>query len=454
MRSIRSRLLLGLLGGMLIAQMLVYLMVYSRIEDEIDDLFDSELERSAIALVHGQSRLPVVPTRHGVENPQEAMVFSIWNGPPDKLQLQSETRAGLPRSPPLGFSKVTLQHERWRLFAVRSGSRFVVVAQPAYVRHVAAKRISVRLLLPTLAVVPVAGLMIFLAVSFGLRPLTRISSDLGSRSHRDLSPIATKRWPPEFAPVVHALNELMRRLADAIAAQRNFIADAAHELLTPLTALRLQARLLARADLPDRRREVLSELQGGVSRALQLARQLLTLARHGVDAADHSMSEIDLVALVHKVVAIHRPVAEAKSLQTQTIADKTCLIVGSEEGLSTMISNLVENAIKYTDAGVVRVSLESGPGGIVLQIEDSGPGIPPEERERVFDRFYRRPGQVAGGSGLGLAIAREIATRHGASITLHSSVALGGLAVRVELNARSKAADHQDPRDKSLSRVA
>jgi two-component system, OmpR family, sensor kinase len=449
MRSIQGRLLLGLLGGMLIAQMLVYLMVYSRIEDEIDDLFDGELERSAMALVNGQSRLPVVPARRGVENPQEGMAVSIWSGP--QTQFQSARLEGLPHGTPLGFSKITLLQQRWQLFAAQSGGRFVVVAQPVHVRHVAAERISLRLLLPTLAVVPIAGFMIFLAVSFGLRPLARISSDLGSRSHRDLSPIATEQWPPEIAPVVRALNELMLRLAGVIAAQRNFIADAAHELLTPLTALRLQAHLLARADASERRREVLAELQGGVSRALQLARQLLTLARHGADAADHSLTEIDLEDLVRKVVAVHRPVADAKSLQTQIIVAATCVILGSEEGLSTMVSSLVENAIKYTDVGVVRVSLEAGASGIVLEIEDSGPGIPPEERARVFDRFYRRPGQQAGGSGLGLAIAREIATRHGASITLHSSRALGGLAVRVEFNVSGREAARPG---RSLSRVA
>lgn len=451
MRSIRSRLLLGLLGSMLIAQMLIYAMVYARIEDEIDDLFDGELERSAFALSSGAGILPVAPRQRKVVNPQEGMVVAVWEGPLMRVQPRSARLPGVSPATPLGFSKLTIGRRRWRLFAARSGGRFIVVAQPADVRGSAARQISLRLLLPSLAVVPIAGLMIWLAVSFGLRPLMRITAELCSRSHRDLSPIGSQRLPTDIAPVVHALNDLMLRVGQVIAAQRSFIADAAHELLTPLTALRLQAHLLARADSPGRQREVLSELQGGVSRTLQLARQLLTLARHGADAADRSMAEVDLEQIVRKVVAIHQPLAEARSIRTQVIAASSCVITGHEEALGTMVSSLVENAIKYTDSdGAVRVRLEAGAGRIVLEVEDSGPGIPPEERERVFDRFYRRPGNTASGSGLGLAIAREIATRHGATITLHTSDCLGGLAVRVELDMNGKAGHL----DSSLSRVA
>lgn len=435
MSSIRGRLLFALLGSLLIAQMLTYMMVYARIEDEIDDLFDGELERSALS---GTALLPVTVSRPGVVNPEEGMVVSIWEGSQARPTYQSARLEGLSRAIPTGFSKLRINGRSWHLFAVRSATRFVVVAQPGDVRHVAAHRITLRLFLPSLAVVPLAGLMILVAVSFGLRPLVRITSDLSARSHRDLSPLPTRRLPTDIAPVVHALNDLMVRMDSIIRAQRNFIADAAHELLTPLTALRLQAQLLARVELRGREREVLSELQGGVARTLQLARQLLTLARHGGDAADRRVAEIDLEGMVRRVIAIHRSVAEAKAIRVEVMAQGECVILGSEEALSTMVSSLIENAIKYTGReGAVRASLQMLPGAAVLEIEDSGPGIPPAERERVFDRFYRRPGQTESGSGLGLSIAREIAVRHGASITLGSSKDLGGLCARVELGGAS-----------------
>ncbi len=246
MRSIRARLVFGLLGSMLIVQILIYLLIYARIEDEIDDLFDGALERSALAYSTGAALLPVSTPRREVENPQEGMVISIWGDSPTHPQFQSGKLDGVSRATPAGFSKAMIDNRQWRLFGAQSGNRFVVAAQPADVRNVAAHQITVRILLPSLAVMPIAGLMILLAVSFGLRPLVRITSELRTRSHRDLSPIDAGRLPPDISPVVHALNELMQRMGRIIAAQRNFIADAAHELLTPLTALRLQAQLLAR----------------------------------------------------------------------------------------------------------------------------------------------------------------------------------------------------------------
>jgi two-component system OmpR family sensor kinase len=227
-----------------------------------------------------------------------------------------------------------------------------------------------------------------------------------------------------------------------------------------LTALRLQADLLARNSLPERQREVLVELQGGVARTLRLARQLLTLARQEADAAGQNMTAVDLERLVRKVAAIHQPVADVKGIRTELVAQAGCVVTGGEEALSTLMSNLVENAIKYTEEGSVRVSLVRSSEAILLEIEDSGPGIPAEERERVFDRFYRRPGDRASGSGLGLAIAREIATRHGAVITLLSSRALGGLCARVtfdvseppDVAARGAAGSSADARQGCLIR--
>ena len=438
MKSIRARLLIGLLGSMLIVQVLTYLLIYARTEDEIDDLFDGALERSALAYSTGTSLLPVSTPHRSVEDPQEGMVISIWGDSPARPEFQSGKLGGLSRDMPAGFSKAMIDGRQWRLFGARSGNRFVVAAQPADVRNVAARKITIRILWPTLAGVPIAGLMIWMAVSFGLRPLMRMTSDLRARSHRDLSPIDPDRFPPDISPVVRALNELMHRLGNIIAAQRDFIADAAHELLTPLTALRLQTQLLARADMPRRQRDMLCELQAGVSRTLQLARQLLTLARHGADAEDRPQEPLDLEKVVHTVMAVHRPLAQAKAIRTEIAARGGCIITGSEEALNTMVSNLVENAIKYTGMdGVVRIGLHPVAGGVSLEIEDSGPGIPAGERERVFDRFYRRSGNTANGCGLGLAIAREIATRHGASISLQSSASLGGLKACVGFAAPS-----------------
>jgi two-component system OmpR family sensor kinase len=438
-RSIRARLLIGLLGGMLVVQLAIYLLIYTRIEDEIDELFDAELERSALAVVPGPGMLlPVAPPQHKVDNPLAGMVIVVWGESGETPIFQSEPLQDVSRSTPLGFSKILIGNQRWRLFASRSGKQLVIAAQPRQVHITAARQITLRTLLPSLSMLPLAGLMIWLAVYFGLQPLGRITSELRLRSHRDLSPLDAARLPSDIVPVVQALNDLMLRLSEAISKQRQFIADAAHELLTPLTAVRLQAQMLARAEGQTRQQEAMAELQGGVSRALKMARQLLTLARHDAGADVQPIASVDLATIVAQVVAIHMPLAATKSICIQADTVQSAYVSGNEDALNTLAANLVENAIKYSESGgVIRIRLRQRAGLVSLEVEDSGPGIPPEDRERVFDRFYRRVESTESGSGLGLAIARDIARQHQTTILLDSSNDLGGLKACVSFGVTS-----------------
>ncbi len=432
MRSIRARLLIGLLASVLAVQLIMYLLIYARIEDEIDDLFDGELERSALSAGSLAPHTFIPTPVRKVENPQEEMVVSVFHASDGVPAYQTHPLNGIPRSTPTGFSKLILDGRDWRLFGSAVGGQFVVAAQPADVRDRAARRITLRSLLPSLGALPLAALMIWIAVAYGLQPLVRITQDLRKRSHRDLLPLDVSRLPPDIAPLAEALNDLMGRLAGIIATQRRFIADAAHELLTPLTALRLQAQMLARSKSPSRQQEAMAELQGGVSRTLQLARQLLTLARHDAEGEGADETQVDLATVIQRVVSIHLPLAAEKALQTEVGIQESAVVLGNEEALSILVSNLIDNSIKYTERdGRLLISLIPASTGAELKIEDSGPGIPVEERERVFDRFYRRRDTVVTGNGLGLAIAKEIAVRHGASIVLESSEALGGLSARI-----------------------
>jgi two-component system OmpR family sensor kinase len=423
-RSIRTRLLLGLLAGVVLAQVFIYILIYSRIEDEIDDLFDSELERSAwVANANGALASTPLPDRR-VENPQQDMVVAVWSGsaaPPADFQ----------NAPP-GFSKRVIGARQWRLYALSEGDSHVVSAQPADIRDIAARKITLRAIGPSMAVLPPAALMIWLVVVYGLRPLVRITQDLRRRSHRDLSPIEVAALPPDLLPVAHALNELMQRLSETINTQRTFIADAAHELLTPLTALKLQSQLLARSKSPVRQIEAMAELQGGISRTLKLAQGLLTLARHDSEAGSHYGGTFDLSSAVRDSVSIHMPLAQEKHLTVHTQGLAETVVRGDLEAVAVLSSTLIDNAVKYSDyGGKVRIGIHVEDARTELRIEDSGPGIPQDERERVFDRFYRRRDVLASGNGLGLAIAKDIATRCGALIALGSSADLGGLKASV-----------------------
>ncbi len=430
MKSLRARLLLGLLAGVFVTQVALYLFIYARIEDEIDDLFDAELQRSALsAEANGRPAVSPLPDRK-VENPQQDMIVATYPESGSDANPQ-DALLGIVRSIPPGFSKRMLHDRQWRLFTVVDGGKRTIAAQPADIRDIAARKITLRALGPSLAVLPLSAVLIWLAVSYGLRPLTRITRALRDRSQRDLSPLEVAGLPPDLQPVALALNELMHTVAQTISRQRTFIADAAHELLTPLTAMKLQSQMLARAKTPDRVRESMAELQNGISRTLQLAQGLLTLARHESEADLRHTETFNLSEAVRTSLSIHVPLAEEKRLQLDIGRFDDVLVRGNAEASAILSSTIIDNAVKYTErAGRVRIGIHARPRA-ELRIEDSGPGIPAEDRERVFDRFYRRRDALAGGSGLGLAIAKEIAARCQATIVLDSSEQLGGLKVSV-----------------------
>jgi signal transduction histidine kinase len=231
--------------------------------------------------------------------------------------------------------------------------------------------------------------------------------------------------------MVTELNALLLRLGEAIEAQRRFTADAAHELRSPLTALQLQIGVVARAADTEERREALDALRGGVRRASRLVDQLLALEQVAPDAAQPAAEPVSLGDIVTETMAELEPLAEAKRIQLKLAAMSPATVTGREAPLRTLVRSLADNALRYTPAGgEVCFALRTESGGAVLEIADTGPGIPPAERERVFDRFYRLPDSATEGSGLGLSIAKRIADAHGARITLGDAPG-GGLKVSV-----------------------
>jgi len=236
--------------------------------------------------------------------------------------------------------------------------------------------------------------------------------------------------------MVTELNALLGRLREAIETQKRFTEDAAHELRSPLTALQLQIQLVERARTPGELREALDALRSGAKRASHLVEQMLTMARLEPEAAHEAAAAVDLEAVAASVVAELEPLAEAKGVAVRLERVAPAFVNGQAQALHTLSRNLLDNAIRYTPAGGrVTLQVRTQDGHAVLQVEDTGPGIPAEERERAFDRFYRLPGTGTQGSGLGLAIVKHIADAHRAEISLGEADQGKGLRVTVRFHA-------------------
>ncbi|HET9023212.1 MAG TPA: ATP-binding protein, partial [Burkholderiaceae bacterium] len=289
------------------------------------------------------------------------------------------------------------------------------------------------LLLPVLVILPLLGVLGWWIVGRGLAPLASLADSLTRRAPTSLEPMPVLESPEEVQPLVRSLNDLLARLGDAFDTQRRFAADAAHELRTPLTALTLQIQLARRAESPEERAVALDRLEQGVKRATRLVQQLLTMARLDPDAARPATS-FDLAAVAASVVEEKKPLAEQQHLSL-SLAAVPVTLSGQEDALRILIANLVDNALRYTPpGGSVQVRIGPEGGQAHVEVADTGPGIAEEERERVFDRFYRGRHAPGGGSGLGLAIVRQIVTLHGGAIALDRSPS-GGLLVSARFPA-------------------
>ena len=431
MRSIRRELLVWLLLGIALAVAAAAVGTYWRARDEANALFDYQLKEMAASLT--DAPFAAVPAGAGTMGAgSDAMVVQIWDRNGVQLFL-SQPRRVLPQNAQLGFTTLSTDSGPWRVFSALAAEQVVQIAQPMSARRELAASMALRTIMPLLAVLPFLAILIWFTIARGLKPLDRVAAAVARRSPTLLEPLPETDLPREVQPLVGALNDLLSRLSHTLDAQRAFVADAAHELRTPLTAVHLQAQLAERATTDAERAAALTELKGGLERATRLVEQLLTLAREEPGVSEVPPASVDLVALARDVIADLAPLAGAKGIDLGLSSTAPSMVQGDADALRTLISNLVDNAIRYTPAGGrVDVALAADAGSVVLTVRDSGPGIAVEDRERVFDRFYR--GSGAGGirgSGLGLAIVKQIAEHHGAGVELGTGIDGRGLGVTV-----------------------
>ncbi|MGH6608977.1 MAG: ATP-binding protein [Burkholderiaceae bacterium] len=426
--------LTALLGALLGAGLIAAVATYVSARGEVDRLLDEELRQIALSL-RDHAQLDVSRLQGTGDDPELRALVQIWDPAFDR-PYSSRAVEPLPRMQNEGF--ITVQHDgrAWRVYSTSSATQTIQVAQPTQLRTELAAQTAARLLLPVVLVLPFLGLLGWWIVTRGLSPLTAVAQTLSQRDSTSLQPVATDNLPTEVLPLVQSLNELLQRLDASFDVQRRFAADAAHELRTPLTALTLQTQLAARAQTDEERAVALDRLEQGVKRATRLVHQLLTMARLDPEAARKPAEMIDLAALTSAVVDELQPLAAQKSIALNSDARPGAMIIGQEDALRILLTNLIDNAIRYTaDRGRVDVHVQASPANVVLTVHDNGPGIAVDERERVFDRFYRGRDAAPGGSGLGLAIVRQIADMHGASVTIGSNAGGQGAEVTVTFAA-------------------
>jgi two-component system OmpR family sensor kinase/two-component system sensor histidine kinase QseC len=430
MTSIRARLLIALLALVSVVSILAGTLTYRRVLAETSLLFDYQLRQMALSLrgqVSMAPRLELPPDEADAD-----FVIQIWDLYGARIYL---SRPGLPliNQTALGYADIVVGGKPWRTYGLQTLDGVIQIAQPVRVREAFARAAALRVIAPLLLLLPLLIAAVIGVVSNGLWPLKRVAREVQRRDVHSLAPIAVADLPQEIAPLAQELNRLLARLDAAFQAQRAFVADAAHELRSPLTAVSLELQLLDRAPDAAARATARERLGAAVERAIHLLEQLLDLARNEPRDQPHELTEVLLEPAAAQGVADSHALALSRRIEL-SLESEPVRVLGNPEALRTLVRNLVDNAVRYTPpGGRVRVRIRAEGGG-VLEVSDSGPGIPPEERARVFDRFHRRRGSPEGGSGLGLAIVKAIAERHGARVDLDDAPG-GGLKVTVAFPA-------------------
>jgi signal transduction histidine kinase len=426
MTSIRARLLVALLTLVACASLLAGALTYRRVLAETSTLFDYQLRQMALSL---RAQMSMAPSLELPPDQSDAdFVILIWDPLGARVYL---SRPGLPiiNRPVVGYVDLSVQGQVWRVYGLQTHEGVVQIAQPVRLREALARAAALRVVIPLLLLLPLLGVAIAWVVRSSLLPLRRVATEVQRRDAHSLAPIATSPLPQEIAPLIDALNRLLVRLQAAFATQRAFVADAAHELRSPLTAVRLQLQLLDRAPDGSAQIEARTALGAAVERAIHLVEQLLTLARNEPRTTSGALTAVALDAVAADGVGDSHMLAATRDIELSLEAQAGVMILGDRDALRALVRNLVDNAVRYTPAGGrVRVLCSATSGAALLEVIDSGPGIDAADRERAFDRFYRRAGAPEEGSGLGLAIVKAIAERHGARLILESATG-GGLHV-------------------------
>lgn len=453
MNSIRQRLLFWQITALVLTSVLVSGFTYYLAWEAFNRVRDFGMEQIAHSVVRHGVRPHIWDLdrpRHASPKPEARpapqenpppwvtddlgrFISQIWSESGELLYASVEGRG--PPLQPLGFHNVDWAGEAWRVYTLEDDEEIVQVAKTASDRASSFAQMAPWLLVPVALLVLVLSVLIRAAVNRALAPLDGLRQDIRQRDEKDLHPVDTRNLPEEVAPLGLALNQLLERVTRLLSRQRQMLADAAHELNTPLAAVKLQAQLARRAPEGERR-AALDELDRGIARSTHLVAQLLQMARLEADGRERQPVPVHLCQLAADTVGAFSARAEARGIDLGLDTCEAATVLADPHDLRVLLDNLVDNALRHTPAGSrVDLHVQKDDDRVTLIVNDNGPGIAEADRPRVLERFVRLdPQGDATGSGLGLAIVAQIAQQNGGLLTLASSPP-GGLSVRVSFHA-------------------
>ncbi len=448
-QSIRLRLIF-FLGGMLIVAWggIAASSIYSA-RKEVQELFDAHLAQSARVLQalikHEMDELSI----EGQDNRAIVMDLStpghFYEGKISFRVLDKQGKSWFmsKHAPELnikndisGFINTQDASESWRVFILRDKAHGfnIEVAQSYQIRNELIMEITWQVIWPFIIVIPFLIWMIWISAGRSLRPLQTVADEVQYRTPQNLEEIDLSNVPTEVLPLFDALNNLLGRLKKALSNERGFTSDAAHELRTPLAGIKAQAQVALRASDEKEKNTALRHIIIGIDNTTHLVRQMLMLARLDPDIPKRKFEQQDLASILTEVAADVASLAVEKGVDLEVRqAPGKMLLKGQAEALSVLVRNLLDNAVRYTPAGGwVKAGITRSPDGLVLKVTDSGPGIAEEDKDRVFDRFYRGLGTGQTGSGLGLSIVQRVVDLHQAKIEFQTGAGEGkGVRVKV-----------------------
>lgn len=439
--SIRRRLSWLVLGSLVLVWIAMLALSYNKAHEEIHELADAHLQQAARTLLmldlKRLSRLTKTDeqaTQNTKQDEASPLTFQVWSDD-GKLLLHSAGAPATVFQAQQGYATQTVKDEIWRSYAVHDDKRHYQIntLEPLRARDHLIRKLAIRMGQVLLFALPLLALLIWVSISLSLRPLGRLSEAVAIRNSNQLESIQLQQVPTEVQALITALNRLLEQLARSLDKERAFTADAAHELRTPLAAIKVQAQVALETQDDTSRRHAINQVIAGVNRTTHLAQQLLLLARLEHIKPDEQKT-VDLSQLAADCIAQRADEATRKGIELDLKTKPDCTLAGDPEMLRVMLDNLLDNAIKYgrTDGQIV-VSVQRTASQLILIVADDGEGVSPADRTRLRDRFFRVAGSDISGSGLGLSIVEKIATAHHGTLEIGTGLQQRGLSVTIGL---------------------